>query len=231
MKRLSILAVCLFALYGCGGTGGGGSASDKGQDGTAAGDFHEKKKENKPRLLGTCEGCEAVFEYGDVALRSVDTLVGFAEGDKPLRMEGTIYQPDGQTPAEGVILYVYHTDTAGLYTPAPDATGWGERHGERRAWLKTGADGRYTFYTQMPGSYPDGSEPSHIHPIILEPDGNYYWLGSYFFEGDPNLRPGDLNPERPRGGSQGVIRLRRAGKLWVGRRDFVLGKNVEGYPE
>jgi protocatechuate 3,4-dioxygenase beta subunit len=53
---------------------------------------------------GPCEGCEAVFEYGDRILLPVDTLPDFFQEGTRLRITGTIYQSDGKTPASGVIL-------------------------------------------------------------------------------------------------------------------------------
>ncbi|MEX0844385.1 MAG: hypothetical protein WD022_03855 [Balneolaceae bacterium] len=179
------------------------------------------------QLIGSCEGCEAVFEYGDRELTSVDTLPGFHENEPKIKISGTIYKPDGKTPAEGVILYVYHTNREGEYATLGNETGWARRHGYIRTWLKTGADGRYTFYTNQPGTY--SRNAAHIHPIILEPNGNYYWLGSYLFEGDPNLSRRQLNQQNPRGGSDGILKLQKKGTLLIGERDIILGRNVSGY--
>ncbi|MCB0680529.1 MAG: intradiol ring-cleavage dioxygenase, partial [Saprospiraceae bacterium] len=77
--------------------------------------------------------------------------------------------------------------------------------------------------------YPDRSTPAHIHPVILEPDGKYYWLGAYHFSDDPLLTEKERNPDSPRGGSSGLLTLQKEGDLWVGERDFVLGRHVPGY--
>lgn len=177
------------------------------------------------RLVGgPCQGCEAVFEYGDRELSPEDTLPGFESQEPKIKVTGTIYKPDGKTPAPGVILYVYHTNRKGVYPTKGGETGWARRHGYIRGWVKTDADGRYAFYTFKPGSY--SSNPAHIHPTILEPNGKYYWLGSYLFAGDPNLSG---HEEPPRGGSTGVMPLQKKGDLLVGTRDIILGKNIPNY--
>jgi len=181
------------------------------------------------RLVGQCEGCEAVFEYGDKELTPVDTLPDFQDQGRQIKVTGTIYQQDGNTPAENVILYVYHTDQNGIYATKGDETGRARRHGYIRGWVKTDKDGKYAFYTLKPGVYPDRSEPAHIHPVILEPNGKYYWLGSYYFEGDSLLSDKEINPDSPRGGSSGLLTLRKEGDIWVGTRDIILGKNIPGY--
>lgn len=179
------------------------------------------------QLVGNCEGCEAVFEYDKRVLTDTDTLPGFHQNGPKIKVTGTIYEPDEKTPAVGVILYVYHTNREGEYTTRGDEKGWARRHGYIRTWLKTGQDGRYTFYTFKPGSY--SRNAAHIHPIILEPNGKYYWLGSYLFEDDPYLSKRQLNQQNPRGGHSGIITLEKQGNLLVGKRDIILGKNVPGY--
>ena len=180
---------------------------------------------NAQRTLvgGPCEGCEAVFEFGDRELVPVDTLPGFEDADDKLKVTGTIFQPDGRTPAEGVILYIYHTNEVGVYETRGDETGWGRRHGFIRGWIETGADGRYTFYTRAPGSY--ASNPAHIHPLILEPDGRYYYISEYLFRGAPNLQ----NEESDGRGGPGVVALTEEDGVLVAKRDIVLGLGVPGY--
>jgi len=181
------------------------------------------------RLIGgPCEGCEAIFEYGNKKLTSVDTLPDFLEKGPKIKVSGTIYQNDGKTPAENVILYIYHTDQNGIYATKGGETGWGKRHGYIRGWIKTDNNGKYAFYTLRPGVYPDRSTPAHIHPTILEPNGKYYWIGSYHFEGDTLLTKNEIFPESPRGGSNGLLTLKKEGDIWVGARDFILGKNIPG---
>ncbi|MEQ8472338.1 MAG: intradiol ring-cleavage dioxygenase [Marinoscillum sp.] len=188
------------------------------------------QKPATPVLIGgPCEGCEAILEYGDRALSSVDTLPGFGAEGQMIKVSGTIYKPDGKTPASGVILYVYHTDQNGLYTPDENTKGWGRRHGYLRGWVKTDASGYYTFYTLMPAGYPNRPDPSHIHYTILEPNGKYYYLESCLFEGDPRLTDQDRNPVSPRGGAGGLMKMKTRDDLMVGTRNVILGKNVPGY--
>jgi len=183
------------------------------------------------RLIGgPCEGCEAIFEYGNKPLRAVDTLPGFTAGGVQIKLMGTIYQPDGKTPAADVILYVYHTDTSGLYPTRGTESGWARRHGYIRGWIKTGKDGQYTFYTRRPGQYPSREAPAHIHAIVLEPMGRYYYLHDYYFNDDPLLPKEEVEKTDIRGGDMNVLTLRKEDSLLVGRRDIILGKHVPGYP-
>jgi len=122
--------------------------------------------ENNFRLVGgPCEGCEAIFEYGEKVLRPVDTLPDFNKQGLKIKVTGTIYQNDGNTPAKDVILYVYHTNQEGIYETKENSKGWEEQHGYIRGWVKTDETGRYAFYTLKPGIYPNrSSQPTFIRP-------------------------------------------------------------------
>ncbi|HET6996337.1 MAG TPA: hypothetical protein VFI06_15190, partial [Chitinophagaceae bacterium] len=113
-----------------------------------------------------CEGCEAIYETTVPfdKLSYIDTLPDFNESGPRIEISGTVYQVDGKTPAPGVILYVYHTDQAGLYSKKGNEKGWGKRHGYIRGWIKTNDQGEYRFYTLVPASYPNSTNPKHIHP-------------------------------------------------------------------
>lgn len=192
-------------------------------------DLHSQVAIDKAILIGSCEGCEAVFEYGDRELTPTDTLPDFNNEGPKIKISGTIYKSDGITPAENVILYVYHTNQEGIYEPKENSTGWEKRHGYIRGWIKTGSDGKYSFYTLKPGAYPNRNQPAHIHPTILEPNGKYYWLESYFFKDDPILQDFEHLSETPRGGGNNILELKQEGELLVGERDFILGRNVPNY--
>ncbi|MBT8319545.1 MAG: intradiol ring-cleavage dioxygenase [Gramella sp.] len=185
------------------------------------------QQDPEPRLVGgPCEGCEAVLEYPG-ELNAIDTLPGFDSAENKLKVSGTIFKPDGVTPAEGVVLYLHHTNAEGIYPAKEGEKGWADRHGYLRGWIKTGEDGRYTFFTEIPGSYPDGRNPAHIHPFILEPDGKYYYLSAYFFEDDPLFT--DNHQEDPPCGSNGVVKLQQGDGMSLIERNFVLGSGVPGY--
>lgn len=177
---------------------------------------------------GPCEGCEAVFEYGDRELTSVDTLPGYYKSDNKLVISGTVYKYDGKTPAPSVIMYFYQTDENGIYVKRGDEQGLARRHGYIRGWVKTDEEGKYKIYTLKPGAYPSWTEPAHIHLTILEPNGKYYYVDSYCFKDDPLIKDSIINNSEQRGGN-GIIELIKNEGLLYGERNVLLGKNISGY--
>lgn len=184
--------------------------------------------QNKQQTGGPCEGCEAIFEYKNKRLTTVDTLPGFHLNKPQLKVTGTVLKKDGKTPAENVIIYIYHTNRKGIYETKGNETGWGKRHGIFRGWVKTGKDGQYTFYTFRPASYPDRSEPEHIHITVKEPSKKEYYLDEYLFDDDPLLNQNRRIQLPNRGGSGIVKPVMEHGILTI-KRNIILGKNIPYY--
>ncbi|MDO6388815.1 intradiol ring-cleavage dioxygenase [Pontibacter sp. BT731] len=211
MKKSIILYLLLIAVVSC-------QAQDK-----------QETRQPARHVGGPCEGCEALHEYGGKKLSPTDTLPDFRPDAKSkLKLTGTVYLPDGKTPAPDVILYIYHTDSTGIYPTRGDEKGWARRHGYLRGWIRTGPDGRYTFYTTRPGTYPSRNEPAHIHVTVKEPDKNEYYLDDFLFEDDPLLTP-QVRRERPERGGSGIVSLQGQGDLLVANRDIILGLHIPDY--
>ncbi|HEX8772961.1 MAG TPA: hypothetical protein VF735_05100 [Pyrinomonadaceae bacterium] len=178
---------------------------------------------------GGCDGCEGIYEDMPRQPGWQTTIASAAEPGERMEISGSIYQVDGKTPAPNVILYVYHTDAKGYYTPSPNATNLARRHGHLRGWLKTNAGGEYKFTTIKPASYPNSDIPAHIHPIVKEPDKNEYYIDEYVFDDDPFLTQEKRLRLENRGGS-GIVRLAKSSDgLWIGKRNIILGLNIPNY--
>lgn len=197
---------------------------------TACTQPHPKMAHENTRMAGgPCEGCDAIDEYGSKKLTNYDTLPDYHDAGPRMEVSGTIYKKDGKTPAQDVILYIYHTDQQGEYPTKGDETGWARRHGFIRGWIKTGADGAYRFHTLKPAAYPGRQNPAHIHATLKEPGVSAYWIDEYLFDDDPILSDDERAAQRKRGGS-GIIRLIwKADGTILAHRDIVLGMNIPGY--
>lgn len=110
---------------------------------------------------------------------SVATMAPPDEPGERMVVTGTVYRPDGTTPAAGVIVYAYQTDLTGEYRRklfgAPRLQGW----------ARTDASGRYELRTIRPGAYPSRSTPAHVHFQLWDGGISWQWNQDLLFQDDP----------------------------------------------
>lgn len=190
----------------------------------------QSNSEIERKVGGPCQDCEALLDYKlfDIKLKSIDTLPGFNANNPKIKITGTVFQKDGRTPAENIVLYIYQTDRNGIYQPSENSISWEETHGKHRDWLKTDSDGKFTFYTFRPAPYPKVDEPEHIHIYVKEPNTIPYYIDSYFFESDPKLTAEKKESQKNRGGS-GIVKLEKENGIWTANRNLILGMNIPEY--
>lgn len=175
--------------------------------------------------LYACEGCEATLEFAPADLAWSARIGSVDEPGEQLVLTGTVYLPDGKTPAAGVTIYAHQTDATGIYPGGgPDLPG-SARDGRLRAWVATGADGRYRFETIKPAPYPARTMPAHIHLYVREPGKRPYYVDDVVFAGEFLVDQAYRDAQELRGGS-GIVTLQRDGEdRWLARRDIVLERH------
>lgn len=161
-----------------------------------------------------------IYDYSEKHLNNVDTIPDFISKSNKLKITGTIYESDGVTPAKNVLLFIHQTDENGNFELKRENK---KRYVHHRGWVKTDADGRYTFYTFVPGSYIYGNELKQILPIIKEPGKPEQKIETFVFDDDPLLKDScrerieQTNPNR-------ILHLDKKEGLFVAKRDIILGK-------
>ncbi len=173
------------------------------------------------QIIPDCEWCGAKEAPADV---SWETSIASerVEGER-LILEGTIYESDGKTPAENVIVYAYHTNNQGAYEKKGNETGNGVRHGYLRGWSKTNGEGKYRFNTIKPAPYPSHAEPAHIHMTLMREDFDEYWINATWFKGDKIITKEMTNKLKRTGGFSNIIELKKSENgTWLGVRDIIL---------
>lgn len=180
----------------------------------ARGPALEQAKPSYPSTLSGGAPCGSCIAPANLSWKTV--IPPNKEPGEPLEISGTIYQPDGVTPAVGIVLFVYHTDVTGYYNEKDDAS-----HPRLKGWMKTGANGRYEFRTIKPGAYPHRSTPAHIHAHLYGPDYSERSIDDYWFEGDPRINAKELSKKRDQESMPVIVALKRGGDgVWRGVRDI-----------
>ncbi len=191
----------------------------------------EENPRNNPnqRVGGPFENAE-YFYYGmPERIDSTHTSVGWESGGQKLILTGTVYNRDGKIPAEGIVLYYYHTNSDGYYAGGSGADPRAIRHGHLRGWVKSDANGKYTIRTIRPAPYPNEKIPAHIHFAVKEPQLNEYYVDDVVFDDDPLLTQ-DLRKAMENRCGSGIVQLKKSGDTLVAERDFILGMNIPDHP-
>ena len=167
----------------------------------------------------------AVYDYSETQLNNTDTIPDFDSKPNKLMISGTIFQSDGITPASDIILFIHQPDEEGNYELKRDSNR--KRYIKHRGWIKTNADGQYTFYTFMPGTEMYSKELKHIHRTIKEPGKPEYDIESFFFNDDP-LIPELTLACRARL-IKSMLKLEKKGDMYVATKDIILEGNTPEY--
>jgi protocatechuate 3,4-dioxygenase beta subunit len=133
------------------------------------------------------------------------STVAASELGEPLIVSGTIYAPDGQTPLEGINLYVYQTDATGNYS----TTGGDHRLTRIHGLMRSNAQGRYEFQTIKPAPYPRRRDPAHIHAYVSGSGYPEYWIDSYLFADDPFITDEQRKKDAVLGSFASILTLER----------------------
>lgn len=171
-----------------------------------------------------CRWCGAFEAPSGIGPKTV--IATKEEPGERMIISGMIYDYDGTTPAADVIVYVYHTNVKGVYPKKGDEEGNGRYHGYLRGWMKTDAEGRYSFESIKPAPYSThGGEPAHVHYTLLPPGEKEYWINSVWFKDDPRVTEELLQSLKRVGTYSNVVELEKGDdEIWRGVRNIVLAR-------
>lgn len=165
----------------------------------------------------------AIYDYDANAISNTDSIPDLESKHERFKLTGTIYLSDGVTPAKDVILYIEQPDEKGNYEMKKRD---GKRYVHHRAWVKTDADGRYTFYTFMPGNYHRRGEFKHIHPVVKEEGKQAYALDAFLFDSDVSLS-NYCRKRLTKKGMDNVLTIEEKDQTFVATKDIVLKADTE----
>jgi protocatechuate 3,4-dioxygenase beta subunit len=115
---------------------------------------------------------EKAQQQRPATLSSTARIAPTSEPGTPLVVRGRLLDIDG-SPARAATVFAYQTDRGGLYDKPEN----GPHSWRLRGWAKTDDDGRFSFETIRPGSYPNSNNPPHVHFIAFLANGHRYHAG------------------------------------------------------
>ncbi|NRB82262.1 MAG: hypothetical protein HRU49_00565 [Winogradskyella sp.] len=165
-----------------------------------------------------------IYDRAEDQLSNTDTIPDFRSMVNKLKLTGTVYQSDGVTPAKDVIIFIEQPDENGDFDLRKSGD---ERYVFHRSWVKTGADGKYTFYTFVPGNDRRYNQMSQIFPIIKETSKEEVQLASLLFDSDPLLTKRCRKRLVKKGGEGRILNTTAKDGLLIAEKDIVLSNHSE----
>ncbi len=206
LKRVSAFALAIPFLSDCANA----QKSEKPNDLTLI-----KKNANQTN----CNWCGAKDVPDDVAWKA--KLAKENEKGEPMIISGTVYLPDGKTPAPNILIYAYHTDIEGIY-----GRGNEPQHGRFRGWMLTDEKGRYEISSIKPASYPNTTFAAHIHMTLTGKNFKEDSIDSVLFEGDKFISAREREKAGKKGGFNPIVQLeKRPDGILYAVRDIQLEKS------
>ena len=163
-----------------------------------------------------------VYDYTEQQFSNTDTIPDYSSKVNKLKLTGIIYQSDGVTPAKDVVLFIEQPDENGDFDLRKTNK---IRYVHHSAWVKTDADGRYTFYTFVPGNDRRYNRLQEILPIIKEPSKQEYTLETFLFDEDPLLTKRCRNKIAKKSDTNRILKLKEEDGVFVAQRDIVLASD------
>lgn len=160
-----------------------------------------------------------IYDRDEALISPTDTIPDFKSKENQLKLTGIIYQSDGVTPAKDIILYIEQPNEHGDFELRKSGE---ERYVFHRSWVKTDAEGRYTFYTFVPGGDRRYNQLQQIFPLIKEPSKQEYVLDSFLFENDPLLTKTCRKRMAKKGDTTRILSPKMVDGMLVAERNIIL---------
>ncbi|MEJ0005949.1 MAG: hypothetical protein WDM77_06055 [Steroidobacteraceae bacterium] len=180
---------------------------------------------------GACPAgsCAGPFEGMPAIITARARIAPLSEPGEPLTISGRVLDVNGR-PRAGIIIHAYHTNRLGIYPqPNPPRSQNSNFEGSLRGWAQTDSQGRYTFETIRPGSYPNSNNPQHVHMYVVDPGCATYFIKELQFTDDPLYQKARAADPKHSQEEAKAETPRRAGQGWEVTRNINLGTDIPNY--
>tara|TARA_R110002049_G_scaffold238400_2_gene411484 strand:- start:185 stop:772 length:588 start_codon:yes stop_codon:yes gene_type:complete len=170
-------------------------------------------------LVSISDSNSPIYDRAENQLSNIDTIPDYRSKTNKLKLTGIIYKNDGVTPAKDVILFVEQPNENGDFELRKKGDA---RYVFHRSWVKTDADGRYTFYTFVPGGDRRYNQLQQIFPLIKEPSKPEYEIETFLFDEDPLLTKTCRKRMAKKGDTTRILKLKTEDGILVAERNITL---------
>lgn len=164
-----------------------------------------------------------IYDYANAQLSNTANIPDYDSKEQKLKISGTIYMSDGVTPAKDVILYIEQANEHGDFDLREEND---KRYVYHRGWIKTDADGKYTFYTFIPGGDRRYRILQQLFPIIKAPNAQEYVLDTFLFDDDPLLTKLCRKRIAKKGDPSRILKPTKKDDIFTVEKDIVLSTGV-----
>lgn len=171
------------------------------------------------------EASNVSFDYqASRDLSNTDTIPGFELKANKLKISGIVYDSDGVTPASNVVISIEQADERGDFDIREVN---GERYLHNRGFIKTDADGAYTFFTYIPGNDRRFNMLQQLFIKVKEPNDPPYEIASILFDEDPLLTKLCRKRITKKGDPSRILKPTLVDGVFVAQKDIVLPSVVD----
>jgi protocatechuate 3,4-dioxygenase beta subunit len=163
-------------------------------------------------VLGAASSHAQIPELASELAPSTGAVAAPSEPGQRMLIAGRVRDAASHQSIAGASVYIYQTDTTGLYTPDTNDN----RNPRLYAHLRSDTSGAFEAGTIRPAPYPRGGVPAHIH-FVVQATGYSRRVFEIVFDDDPlvtaDIRSRATDPAsafvvvKPPSGSGGRIEL------------------------
>lgn len=157
----------------------------------------------------------------DSKISNTGTLPEYETKETPFKISGILYMSDGKTPAKDYILTINQANENGDFITDDN------NNLITAATIKTDENGKYTFYSYIPGNDRRYNRLQEIFMKVETPTGDAYALPTLLFDTDPMLTKRCRKQIAKRSDVTRILKLKKTTDIFNVERDMVLSLNLE----
>ena len=163
----------------------------------------------------------SIYAIIEEPLRAVDTIPDYTQNEAKIKLTGTLYKADGETPVSDALVVLSHADADGHFNVREKN---GNAYVHHTAFVKTDTNGRYTFYTFVPGGDRRFNQMQELFLLVKIGEQPAEELPTLLFDADPLLTKRCRRRIAKRSESDRILKPVSSQKILEAEYDIVLAE-------